>query len=281
MEFVAVDITCYDSIKDILIAELTVLGADAFEEFEGGFRASYQRGDWSESALKQMLSKYESDNPIVYRFQEVARVNWNEEWERHFDPIEVNEHCIVRAPFHEPTAHLHQVIIMPKMSFGTGHHPTTHQVMQLQMGIDHEGKSVLDVGSGTGVLAIMAKKLGAGYVAATDIDDWCRDNTIENLALNGFHDVKVQLGTIDELTFNIRFDIVIANINKNVLLAELAHYYDLLKDYDSVLLLSGFYEEDIPDINQRANNLGLEITKKSVKEKWAALQFNIIDKISV
>lgn len=200
----------------------------------------------------------------------MPKVNWNEEWEKNYDPIAVDELVYVRASFHESQPGFrHEIVINPKMSFGTGHHATTYQVLRLQGEIDHQGKRVLDVGSGTGILAIMAHLLGAKEVEAFDIDDWCVENGNENFDLNGLA-TRMGLGTIRQVNPQGPFDIILANINKNVLLDELKIYSDLLIS-GGYLLLSGFYTEDIDDLVQEAKKHSLELLKTSSKDNWAAL----------
>jgi ribosomal protein L11 methyltransferase len=178
----------------------------------------------------------------------------------------------VRASFHAPQSGFqHEIVINPKMSFGTGHHATTFQLLSLQGKIDHQGKRVLDVGSGTGILAIMAYLLGAKEVEAFDIDSWCVDNGNENFEMNGLS-TRMGLGTIREVKPEGPFELILANINKNVLLDELAIYSSLLAP-QGILLLSGFYSEDIDDLNQVASLNGLRLTSQSTKDNWAALEF--------
>ncbi|MFT7427395.1 MAG: ribosomal protein L11 methyltransferase, partial [Algoriphagus sp.] len=201
---------------------------------------------------------------------EMEKINWNAEWEKNYDPIAVDDLVYVRASFHpSPLGFKHEIVINPKMSFGTGHHATTFQMLRNQGAIDHQGKKVLDVGSGTGILAIMADLLGASQIEAFDIDDWCVDNGNENFELNGVSS-RMGLGTIREVNPIGPFDIVLANINKNVLLDEMGIYSDLLIAR-GFLLLSGFYIEDITDLEQLANQIGLELIAQQSKDNWAAL----------
>jgi ribosomal protein L11 methyltransferase len=200
----------------------------------------------------------------------LPKVNWNEEWEKNYDPIYVDDLVYVRASFHGPQEGFrHEIVINPKMSFGTGHHATTHQLLSMQGTIDHQGKRVLDVGSGTGILAIMAQLLGASAVEAFDIDEWCVDNGNENFDLNGLS-ARMGLGTIRQVQPQGTFDIVLANINKNVLLDEMEIYAGLLPA-GGLLLLSGFYSEDTEDLLQAAAPYGLQLQRSTTKDNWAAL----------
>ncbi len=274
MDFVTVEIVCEEALLEILIAELGNLGCDAFEEKSEGLVASFDAAKWSESEVTNVLNRYKEFGPLSWSIATVERKNWNKIWEENFDPVFIEDKCVIRAPFHEiDGSYEHDIIIMPKMSFGTGHHATTYQMVSFQMTVDHKNKCVLDVGSGTGILAIMAKKLGAIYVEGTDIDQWCQENSLENLALNGITDVPMRLGKITELTFDRKFDIVIANINKNVLLQEMQFYVDLL-DPNGNLLLSGFYHEDIGELREQAGKLGLSLAGSTTRNNWAALHFN-------
>ncbi|MDW3196750.1 MAG: 50S ribosomal protein L11 methyltransferase [Cytophagales bacterium] len=276
MDFLTVNISCSELQRDLLIAELDVLGFSAIQELPEGLTASLEGESFDEPALKEAIARYEAMGAMSYTVEKVAKTNWNEAWEKNFDPVIVDDRVLVRAPFHDIKGDFdHEILIMPKMSFGTGHHATTSQMLSLQLDVDFKDKSVLDVGTGTGVLAIMALKLGASHVEATDIDDWCIENSLDNLSLNGFEGIRVEQGEIKNLTFDQTFDIVIANINKNVLLAEIDNYVSLMND-EGQLFLSGFYEKDIPDLEQAASKLGLKLIKSVSKDDWSALLFNRI-----
>lgn len=277
MEFSVLHIQCSSLLREILIAELDLIGFSAFEEKEDVLLASISSEAWDENSFQEVIQRYDSMGPVSYSVEKVAKTNWNEAWEKNFDPVIVDNRVLVRAPFHDiQGAFDHEILIMPKMSFGTGHHATTSQMLSLQLFVDFKNKSVLDVGTGTGVLAIMALKLGAAYVEATDIDDWCIENSLDNLSLNGFEGIRVEQGEIKNLSFEQTFDIVIANINKNVLLAEIDAYVNLMSD-EGQLFLSGFYEKDIPDLEHAASALGLKLIKSMTKENWSAILFNRID----
>lgn len=276
MDFLTVHINCSEVQCDLLIAELDVLGFSAIQELPNGLTASLEGDSFDEPALKDAISRYETMGEISYTVETVAKTNWNEAWEKNFDPVIVEDRVLVRAPFHDIKGDFeHEILIMPKMSFGTGHHATTSQMLSLQLDLDFKGKSVLDVGSGTGVLAIMALKLGASHVEATDIDDWCIENSLDNFSLNGFTGIRVEQGEIKNLSFDRKFDIILANINKNVLLTELDTYVSLL-EVDGHLFLSGFYQEDVPELEKLAVKLGLNLTKSISKDNWSALLFNRI-----
>ncbi|UXX80560.1 50S ribosomal protein L11 methyltransferase [Reichenbachiella carrageenanivorans] len=275
MTFTKITFQTNREFADILTAELGEMGFDTFEETDQGVDAYILTERFSESDLREMVDRYLPIAQIEYKIETIEKQNWNEEWEKNYDPIAVDTRCRVRATFHEPDdAYDHEIVITPKMSFGTGHHATTQGMLELQLDGDFEGKTVLDVGSGTGILAIMAAKLGAAYVEATDIDQWCVENGLENFALNGLNEVVYHKGAIEVLTLNkTSYDVVIANINKNVLLDEMPHYAILLEK-GAKLYLSGFYEEDIPDIKKSTDSYGLLLEKSVIKDNWTALMFS-------
>lgn len=270
MDYLEFKITCLEEFREILIAELAEIGFDSFLETETGIDAYAPEEAFDSEAFDQLIESYRDAAEITLTEGKMPKVNWNEEWEKNYDPIAVDDLVYVRASFHEPQPGFkHEIVINPKMSFGTGHHATTFQMLRHQGDLDHQGKRVLDVGSGTGILAIMAHLLGAREVEAFDIDDWCVDNGNENFDLNGLP-TRMGLGTIRQVNPQGPFDIVLANINKNVLLDEMEIYGALLvsKGY---LLLSGFYTQDIDDLLNVAKPLGLSLIKSSDKDNWAAL----------
>ena len=272
MDFIEVKVQCHPEYTDFLIAELGEIEFNSFVENEEGFDAYIESVLFSEPALQEVFSRYAAAD-IHYSFAEQPKVNWNEEWEKNYDPIDVDGKCYIRATFHAPRPEFPlEIVIVPKMSFGTGHHQTTWQMVKHQMAIDHKGKRVLDVGCGTAILALVAAKLGASYVEGFDIDQWSVENSIENAALNGFNQLVVKQGTIAEVKPQGPFDIILANINRNVLLAEIPVYAELMANHGQ-LLLSGFYEQDIADIQQKAESCGLSLQNSSTRDKWAALVF--------
>ena len=272
MEYVQVTLTCLEEYREILIAELAAIGFDSFLETETGIEGYVLQEQFSRDSFDEVISTYRESAALTVVEGVLPKVNWNEEWEKNYDPIEVGKLVYVRASFHSPQPGFqYEIVINPKMSFGTGHHATTFQLLSLQGNIDHQGKRVLDVGSGTGILAIMAHLLGAKEVEAFDIDSWCVDNGNENFELNGLS-TQMGLGTIREVKPKGPYELILANINKNVLLDELAIYTSLLAPH-GILLLSGFYSEDIDDLNQAASLNGLRLTTQSTKDNWAALEF--------
>lgn len=275
MTFTKITFQTNREFSDILTAELAEMGFDTFEETEHGLDAYILTERYSNQEMSEMINKYKALASIEYKVETIEKENWNEEWEKNYDPIAVDSRCRVRATFHEPDdSFTHEIIITPKMSFGTGHHATTQSMLELQLDGDFQDKAVLDVGSGTGILAIMASKLNASYIEATDIDQWCVENGLENFQLNGLQNIQYHKGAINQLTLNKPvYDVVIANINKNVLLEEMTYYAGLLQK-DGELYLSGFYEDDITDIKNSTDQYNLYLEKSVIKDNWTALKFS-------
>lgn len=271
MDFIQINVHCDPPFREILIAEMGELDFETFMDTEVGFEAYIQEETFSHPALQTLFNRYRKQTRIWYELKKIPRENWNEEWEKNYDPIAVGDQIYVRATFHEAKPEVpYEIIINPQMSFGTGHHETTHQLLALQLDVDHKDKKVLDVGSGTGILAIMAAKLGAKSVAATDIDDWCIENALENFGLNNIEADFVKQGTIHELKLKGQYEIILANINTHVLLDEMAEYNKLLADKGH-LFLSGFYESDKAQIMEMATQLGLKEVKFTTEKNWVAL----------
>lgn len=272
MDYIELTLQIDADFVEILMAELAELGFESFVETDEGLEAYVQEEIFDDLAVKQMLENYASRTAISYQFKKIARQNWNEEWEKNFQPIQIGEQIYVRADFHEPKSDFpYEIIITPKMSFGTGHHETTSMVMEHQLGIEHINKKVLDVGTGTGILAVLASKLGATTISAFDIDEWSVENTIENVKLNDVSNVIVRLGTIEDEPHDI-YDIVLANINRNILISQIPAYVTFLKP-GGELIVSGFYEKDIADIETIAESVGLKKVAQLSKNNWAAVVF--------
>jgi ribosomal protein L11 methyltransferase len=271
MQYLEFKISCQEAYREILIAELAEVGFDSFLETEEGFDAYIIEDQFERIHFQEVIEKYAVPAEIAVREGIMPKINWNEEWEKHYDPISIGEKVYVRASFHIPKPGVeYEIVINPKMSFGTGHHATTFLMLSHQLGIDHPGKTVVDIGSGTGILAIMAHKLGAGQVEAFDIDDWCVQNGNENFELNDMHAVRMGMGTVREVNPQGKFDIVLANINKNVILDEMPVYASIAKS-EGHLLLSGFYEHDIVDVKKSAEEVGFRLLNQKTKDSWAAL----------
>lgn len=256
---------------EILIAELGFSGFESFVETPDGVIAYIQETDHSDSILDAIQILNSKEFVITYEFETIAQTNWNAEWEKNFNPIIVDDQCAIRAPFHEAFNVEYDIVIEPKMSFGTGHHETTHMMIQHILASDFTNKSVLDMGCGTGVLAILAEKKGATSLEAIDIDNWCYLNSLENVSRNDCHHINVLEGDASLLEEK-RFDVVIANINRNILLKDLSTYVTCLNE-NGFLLLSGFYDSDCELIETACNQLNLKLDTKLTRNNWVALKF--------
>lgn len=267
MDFITIKVTCPSHFNDYLIGVLFEIGFDSFQEFADGFEGSCVENKFDMEKTQAAIGQFEG---VTFQLIEQEKINWNEEWEKNYDPIIVENKCIVRAAFHSPQPDFeYEIIVTPKMSFGTGHHATTYQILAYQMTLDHTDKRVLDVGTGTGILSIMAMKRGAKEIVATDIDDWCIENASENFELNHIENQTIYKTEIEKLEES-GFDIIIANINKNVLMNQLGEYSNKLKP-GGLLLLSGFYENDIADLLSQSSHHLLSKESMTVKDNWAML----------
>jgi len=274
MEYLEVKIICDESFRDIIIAELDDTGYDSFWETEVGVNAYIARQEYDEELLRAVLQKYATITSINFTAEDLKERNWNEEWEKNYDPIVVEDQVFVGASFHQAKQQYpYNILINPRMSFGTGHHETTYLMLAQQLEINHQDKRVLDIGCGTGILAIMAALKGAGYILAVDNNDWAVNNCRDNIEQNKVN-VELSEGTIDIVTPQ-KFDIILANINRNVLLEEAGKYTEFLND-DGLLVLSGFYTHDVADIAESIENTGFHIINQKQKNNWASVKFSKI-----
>ena len=257
--------------SEILIAELGELPFESFIETENGFSAYIQKEFWHEGILDEVQILQSPEFKIEHTYEEIEQVNWNEEWEKNFEPIEVDNTCRVRAPFHEKKEVEYDIVIEPKMSFGTGHHETTFMMIQHLLETDVAGKKTLDMGCGTAILAILAEMKGAQPIDASDIDNWCYQNSIENAERNNCTHITVYEGDA-ALLAGKKYDVIIANINRNILLNDMQQYVDCLNK-EAILLLSGFYEEDIEAIDASCTAKGLTFVKKHSRNNWVSLKY--------
>jgi ribosomal protein L11 methyltransferase len=270
MHYVRLQIVCDPEYSEILMAEIAEGGFDTFMETEKGFEAYAEEDKFDRQALEDVQQRYNNVKPLLVLIDKVEKQNWNEEWEKNVDPIFVDDQILVRAAFHKIEKKFpYEIVITPKMSFGTGHHQTTHLMLRNQLRVDHKAKRVMDAGCGTAILSIMAAKLGARDIEAFDIDEWSVTNGNENAEVNHAK-IHIQQGKLSDLTFDKPFDIILANINKNVLLAEMELYAKRLVP-SGALLLSGFYTKDIDDLLAKAAPLGFEEQHRDERETWAAL----------
>ena len=257
--------------SEILVAELGELPFESFIDSDSGIVAYIQKQFWTENILDDLHILGSAEFQVSYTIEEIDQVNWNEEWEKNFEAIEVDGICHVRAPFHPKTEAKLDIVIEPKMSFGTGHHETTHMMIQHLLETDVTGKKTLDMGCGTAILAILAEMKGAQLIDAIDIDNWCYLNSIENAERNNCTQISVYEGDADLLKGK-KYDLIIANINRNILLNDMQTYVDCLNN-DGILLLSGFYTEDIPFIDASCTEKGLTYVKKFERNNWVSLKY--------
>ncbi|MEY2691954.1 MAG: hypothetical protein RIT03_344 [Bacteroidota bacterium] len=257
--------------SEILVAELGELPFESFVESEFGLTAYIQKELWTASILDDLFVLQSPEFNISYTIEEIEQVNWNEEWEKNFEPIEVDGICHVRAPFHPKTGAKYDIVIEPKMSFGTGHHETTHMMIQHLLRLDVQGKKTLDMGCGTAILAILAEMKGAQPIDAIDIDNWCYLNSIENAARNNCKHITVYEGDAS-LLVDQRYELIIANINRNILLADMHAYANCLVS-GGILLLSGFYAEDILFLEASCTENGLQFVSQLQRNNWVSLEF--------
>jgi len=258
--------------SEILVAELGELPFESFIETEFGLTAYIQKQFWTESILEDIYILNSPEFTISYTFEEIEQVNWNEEWEKNFNPIDVDGKCHVRAPFHPKTDAEFDIVIEPKMSFGTGHHETTHMMIQHLLTMEVAGLKTLDMGCGTAILAILAEMKGANPIDAIDIDNWCYLNSIENAQRNKCTKISVYEGDAT-LLVNKQYDLIIANINRNILISDMKSYAKNLLPKGTILL-SGFYEEDIAIINTSCTENGLVFQNKLSRNNWVALKYH-------
>lgn len=273
------EVTPLQPASDLLIAELGSLGFESFEETSTGVIAYINTAFWRLSLLEG-LAVYDYEGfSFSYTLKDIPQENWNANWEANFSPIQVDNHCVVRAPFHEAPDVTYDIVIEPKMSFGTGHHETTHMMLGAILKLDCQDKKVMDMGSGTGVLAILTAMKGATAVDAVDIDHWCFLNALENVERNKVPFINVYEGDVSFLGSNAlkekSYDIFLANINRNILLNDMAVYKDHLAT-GGYLLLSGFYDQDLGMIKEKCASLGIEYQSHTEKNDWVAAVFKSV-----
>lgn len=261
-------------ISDVLASELGEIGFESFTEDEDGLLAYVSDQLYNVKALQDKLNEFPLENVTIrYTEQLVESKDWNEEWEKnYFKPIRIGKDCIIRASFHEhEPGYAYNIIIDPKMAFGTGNHETTFLMISEILKLDLTSKELLDMGCGTAVLAILAHMKGAGRVVAIDIDEWAYNNALENIRLNNTNDIQVALGGAEQIPAFGTFDIVFANINRNILLNDIRHYSECMKP-GAFLYMSGFYVQDIPAIEEECKHNGLALLSHTEKNNWAAVK---------
>ena len=259
--------------REVLVAELADLGFDSFVETEIGVQAYIPSSEFSENLLQALMTSAMEEQSISWSIVEMPEQNWNAEWEKNFEPIIVEDKCLIRAPFHKdlPSYEL-EIVIEPKMSFGTGHHATTYLIVAELMLMDINGLSILDMGSGTGVLAIAAEKRGAASCDAIDIDEWAFENAVENCERNNCTSIQCIMGGAEVIPVNKRYDVILANINRNILMRDLP-VYDNHMHSGSEILLSGFYAYDKTDLHSQAVSLGWQLMGEKTRNEWCMLRY--------
>jgi len=256
---------------DILIAELSEVDFESFVETPTGVLAYIKKKDWKEKALEGISILSNTNFKISHSHKEIKETNWNAVWEADFNPIQIGTECVVRASFHDVPKVTYDIVITPRMSFGTGHHETTHMMLQHILDLNCANMAVLDMGCGTGVLAILAAMRGANTIDAIDIDPWCYKSTSENAVTNGCDHIKAYQGDVAILK-DQKYDLILANINRNILLEQIPAYAKHLRP-KGILLLSGFYTEDLPKINAACLAQRLKFEKNLEKNNWVSSKY--------
>ena len=256
---------------EILMAELAEVGFDSFEDTPTGIKAYIPKDSWNEQILQDIYLLSNPEFTISYQITEIEQVNWNKEWEKNFSPIVVEDLCTVRANFHPVPNTRYDIVITPKMSFGTGHHETTYMMLQQLLPLSLEGTKVLDMGCGTGILAIMAALRGAHDITAIDIDPWCVENATENVQQNNCSFITIKEGDVS-LIAGEQYNLILANINRNILLSDIPAYTQALLP-QGLLLVSGFYEEDLPAIKEKCQEVGLTYLSHIERNRWVSAKF--------
>ena len=264
---------CSEVSTDLLSAFLGEIGFDSFVSFEEGLFAYIPSSLFDEDRMKRSFALVPVDCAIDYSVIEIPDRNWNEEWEKkNFTPIVIGNECVVHSSFHTDIPEVkYDILIDPKMSFGTGHHETTSTMMEMMLKTSFENKVVLDMGCGTAILSILASMRGAKSVTGVDIDEWAYENALENIQLNHISNMDILLGGSEQIAGK-KYDIILANINRNVLLENMKIYSACMNE-NSELYMSGFYKEDIPVICEEANHCGLVLETYTEKNRWVGTKF--------
>ena len=274
MNYIEVKFTNTEEQNDILLAFLSDTEYEMFDTSDNGLNAYIREENFSEEILNAIIETIPNSKTISYTFSSIPDRNWNEEWESSFEPVIISDKVVIRAPFHKQFQNCkYELIIEPKMSFGTGHHPTTTLMVEMMLELELEEKELLDMGCGSGVLAILAYKMNARKILAVDFDEWAYENTIENCERNNSTSIEVIKGNVNVIK-NRKFDIILANINRNILLADTISYVNCLNK-NGYILQSGFLNEDEKLLIQNAELSGLKHIKTNQKEKWSAILFQL------
>lgn len=262
--------------QDLLVNALSEIGFDTFEDAEQGFKAYIPEPELDQAKLDNLAADFADMFSFTYTLNKIPHQNWNQLWESNFEPIQIADKCYIRATFHEAHPEFeHEIVIDPKMAFGTGHHQTTSLMMEFMLEEDFTGMEVLDMGCGTGILAILASKLGAKEALAIDYDQICYESSIENSDLNQISNIKALMGS-KEVIPKQKFDIILANINRNILLDQLDTYAGVSKP-GTLLFLSGFYQEpDLPILKEKCKSIGFAFLNHKEQNNWVAAKFKFL-----
>lgn len=266
-------LTPIDHWREVVIAQMGLLGFESFVNTPLGFKAYIPQNEFQEKEFSQIDVFDFQELEIEWDTKIIPPENWNRQWEENFSPIRIGERCVVRADFHPPEKAEYELVITPKMSFGTGHHETTQMMISYLLDLNCNNKTVLDMGTGTGVLAILAEKRGAKTVLAVDNDPWCVENTLENLEMNHCQKISAQLSST--VPKKKKYDMVLANINRNVLLKQIADYAQVLAP-EGDLLMSGFYVEDLGIIQNACETEGFRFIRNLDVNNWVAAHFTLL-----
>lgn len=265
-----------DPAREIMVAELAETGFESFENTPEGIKAWVPETLLDAVAVEEIIARYGNHFSVSWQYEIMQQVNWNEEWEKNYEPVLISDRCLIRAPFHPRSGNPEfDIVIEPKMSFGTAHHDTTKLMIGWLLDMDLEGKALLDMGCGTGVLAILASLKGASSVTAIDNFEWAWANTLENAARNGIgnlHAIHGDAFALNELTMD--FDLILANINKNVLLEDMPVYIRKLRKGGS-LLISGFFPGDEPELDEKANSMQLTKIATVAMNQWSSVLYKL------
>jgi|TARA_Y100001954_G_scaffold229465_1_gene275530 ribosomal protein L11 methyltransferase len=270
MSYTEVDIKLENTIpfSEIIIARLNEIGYDSYEENSVGLKAYILTERFNEKKILDICDDVSLQTGVSYSFSILEDKNWNEQWEKNYSPVIINDICVIRAPFHTPFKNVkYEVVIMPKMSFGTGHHATTSLILDKMFELNFSKKNILDIGSGTGILTILSSMLGANYSLGIDYDKWAFENAKQNAELNNISNINFHHGTIDSLQKKVDFDIVLVNINKNTILKEITSYIDFMS-HSVDLILSGFLHDDTSVILDKLSKHNFRKVDIKNKDKW-------------
>ena len=256
---------------EILIAELSLLEFELFEEKPYGLIAYIKSSEYSQNIFEKVKILNSKEFEVEFEVKKIENKNWNEEWEKNYAPVEINEYCTVRAPFHKSSKKTYDIIIKPEMSFGTGHHETTQLMIDFLFEQNLENKKICDVGCGTGILSIIAEKIGASEIDAVDIKYNCIENAIENIKRNSCKKINTKICSSQGL-LGKTYDLILSNITLNNLKDNFKNFKNLAKQ-NTILIISGFYKKDLKNANHMLKDYGFELIEFKTKNRWVASKY--------